>query len=1491
MAPGNISGVPLLNKARSYETWKKEIELWCEITEIKVEKRGITIALALPDEECQFGKDIKSEVLDNVTSAMLKAVEGPVHIIDYLDKILGKDQTVDRFHRFKEFIICKRTDNQDIDSFLRNFDSNVNRLKAVGQKIDGDIITFMLLLNANLQRWEISLIMSKLDFDEVTLVYEKAKKQMRQVLGSHVNSADASVDSSEFKNKLVIKSEPTDEVLATNNFRGGYKRGQGPYRGRGQGRGTGYQGRRPNQNGWKPFQSGDKHSDKKNPIGSDGTQLKCRVCESVMHFVKDCPHKSEVVNITEDSQESQPDYVWFTDIALKVDDDPQTMAQFTAEAINCAALDTCCTSSVAGKEWMKIYIASLPDKMKSKVIGPMNGFKVFQFGNLGKLKSCGRYLIPAVIAGKLDQLDVDVIESDIPLLLSKKDMKKRGMMLNLCEDKVQYGNNRSENLFTSSAGHYLLPLFEKSQMVCNVEEVLTVDLNACNEKDCKKALIKLHKQFGHRPKKCFVNLLKGAKVWEPRMDKILDGIIDGCEACILRKRSPDRPAVAMPMASDFNEKVAIDLKKWKSGHILYMIDMYSRLTQAAFIPNKVPDQVVAAILVKWVANYGVPKAILNDNGGEFANSEVQEMKSWLNIKDLTTGAESPFQNGLCEKNHQTVDNILERIESDYPKLPMNAKLAWATMAKNCLLNVYGYSPYQLVFGRNPNLPNILTDGPPSWEDKTVGERLGAHLTALKNSRKGFIESESSERIKRALRAKIRCADIEVSYGDIVYYIRERENKWCGPATVMFQDGKVIFLRHGASIVRVSANKLVKAGEELASSIMEKENPNSNSVINPVGSNETTENHLDIPSETNSFQSMTENIDENLNVQQNILEEHSNVQKNIANANSINENIDNEDIATVQERSRHCDDRSNKRKADKELTPVKSTKQARTALKVNDRIKLRQDDGSWTEATITSRGGKVGGIHSNIWNIELEDSSKAWFYSDKVEFEKIQDTPEEVHAVMIPKSQQKQPQCLEAKQIELKKLQDFKTYVEVEDVGQPRISTTWVVCEKDEGVKARLVARGYEETNDIVSDSPTMTKSSLRIILALAASNRWQVETTDIKSAFLQGVDIDRDVYVKPPREANVEKNKIWKLLKCLYGLKDASRQWYGRVIDELFKAGFSVTELDPAVFIYMKDKSVIGIVGLHVDDFIHCGTIEFNETVIKPFMQHFQVGKNEKGSFMYTGFKINQGVNGIMLDQDAYVDRNLTVLPLEPSRAKEKHSSLTDEELTDLRKMVGGINWVVRATRPDLSFELIDLSTKFKKGVVDDLVRARKVIQHLKESESKIFFPKLDISSLELLVYTDASFANVSNGLGSVGGQLIFLKDKFENLSLIEWQANKVRRIVRSTLAAEALSLVDGLEYAMYLRTVIAELTGKSVSSIKIKAITDNRSCVDAILSTSLIDDKRLRIEMGMLKTMLKNREIDQITWVQGSEQLADALTKRGASGYNLLHVLQNGHL
>ena len=141
------------------------------------------------------------------------------------------------------------------------------------------------------------------------------------------------------------------------------------------------------------------------------------------------------------------------------------------------------------------------------------------------------------------------------------------------------------------------------------------------------------------------------------------------------------------------------------------------------------------------------------------------------------------------------------------------------MAKNSLQMVYGYSPNQLVFGSNPKLPNIVTDGPPAWEIGRMSEAMAKHLGALHAARKAFIKSESCSKLKLALKAKIRSNLDTYTNGDIVYYKREKDDRWMGPAKVVFQDGKVIFIRHGAYFVRISANRLVKASEELSKKLV------------------------------------------------------------------------------------------------------------------------------------------------------------------------------------------------------------------------------------------------------------------------------------------------------------------------------------------------------------------------------------------------------------------------------------------------------------------------------------------------------------------------------------------------------------------------------------------------------------------------------------------------------------------------------------------------
>ena len=104
-------------------------------------------------------------------------------------------------------------------------------------------------------------------------------------------------------------------------------------------------------------------------------------------------------------------------------------------------------------------------------------------------------------------------------------------------------------------------------------------------------------------------------------------------------------------------------------------------------------------------------------------------------------------------------------------------------------------------------------------------------------------------------------------------------------------------------------------------------------------------------------------------------------------------------------------------------------------------------------------------------------------------------------------------------------------------------------------KARLVARGFQEQNsEVFKGSPTCGKENLQLVLPIISTKGWDCNSIDTKSAFLQGKEIGWNVYLIQPIEAESE-NVVWRLNTCIYGLGDASRNWYLSVKNELTKIG------------------------------------------------------------------------------------------------------------------------------------------------------------------------------------------------------------------------------------------------------------------------------------------------------------------------------------------------
>ena len=234
------------------------------------------------------------------------------------------------------------------------------------------------------------------------------------------------------------------------------------------------------------------------------------------------------------------------------------------------------------------------------------------------------------------------------------------------------------------------------------------------------------------------------------------------------------------------------------------------------------------------------------------------------------------------------------------------------------------------------------------------------------------------------------------------------------------------------------------------------------------------------------------------------------------------------------------------------------------------------------------------------------------------------------------------------------------------------------------MKARLVARGFEEKLiDKKVDSPTCSRQGLRLAFVTASSMNWELQAMDISSAFLQGNVLKRTVYVRPPSEV-CDKGKVWRLKRCLYGLSDAPREWYDRVCEEMKKLGGTVSIYDKSLFMWHEDGQLVGMIATHVDDIEYCGTLAWQEKVIRRIMEMFKISRNEKGSFKYIGLNIEQNGSDIYVDQKEYC-RGLSEIKLDTR--KDNDDPLTDGEKKQLRSVCGQLLWATTQTRPELFFD------------------------------------------------------------------------------------------------------------------------------------------------------------------------------------------------------------
>ena len=155
---------------------------------------------------------------------------------------------------------------------------------------------------------------------------------------------------------------------------------------------------------------------------------------------------------------------------------------------NCAILNSACSSTVCRKKWLNNYIDSL-DQSDKRNIQQTGSRRMFLFGGGNKLRSDGEFCLPAEIAGKEVRIKTDVVQSDIPLLLSRKSMKTAGVKMDLeNEPATIFGKEVTLNL--TASGHYSVSINRSRKelitKVLNTGKEATI--NKCNPQQEKQKI-------------------------------------------------------------------------------------------------------------------------------------------------------------------------------------------------------------------------------------------------------------------------------------------------------------------------------------------------------------------------------------------------------------------------------------------------------------------------------------------------------------------------------------------------------------------------------------------------------------------------------------------------------------------------------------------------------------------------------------------------------------------------------------------------------------------------------------------------------------------------------------------------------------------------------------------------------------------------------------------------------------------------------------------
>jgi hypothetical protein len=491
-----------------------------------------------------------------------------------------------------------------------------------------------------------------------------------------------------------------------------------------------------------------------------------------------------------------------------------------------------------------------------------------------------------------------------------------------------------------------------------------------------------------------------------------------------------------------------------------------------------------------------------------------------------------------------------------------------------------------------------------------------------------------------------------------------------------------------------------------------------------------------------------------------------------------------------------------------------------------------------------------------------------------------------------------PQWLAAMEEEMRRINELGTWELVLKPADTNIvGCKWVYKVKRDQkgdvsrYKARLVAQGFTQVpgvDYVDTFAPVAKFSTLRVLLALAASYDWEIHQMDVKNAYLNG-KLTETIYMKqPPSFVDEEKPKhVCRLVRGLYGLRQSGRVWYQTLAKAFKLLGFDVCAVDHAVFVSRKPEPKV-IVAASTDDLLMISKcLKRLEAVKRGLENHFEMTDlGEARWLLGVEIRRDRAKRTLSLSQGAYVqtilgrfnleNANTVTSPMDPGIHLSKlQSPSAEEEKEDManvpyRELIGSLMYAAMATRPDITHAVTALSQFLENPGRVHWHAAQRVLKYLKGTAdfglSYGIADGVGMPEGKPMGYTDADFASQEHR-HSVSGYAFLMHG-----GAVSWSSKTQAVIALSSTEAEYIASTHAAKEAKWLTMLLSEIGEEAPRPFPILA--DNQSAIALTKDNAFHSrTKHIDIPYHYVREAVENGDL-RLNYVQTDSNLADVFTK-----------------